>query len=148
MGTTDFLHLFPWIPDPMLCQQHWWLARSSFLIIFFFLELLPQKSPVAFPFWYVLKSWPWVFLFSRFQVPTFLDSAFGNLFLCYFFSSELIPSCWVESFPTISLHGSSFLDSLRYQPLIHGLLVLKPSDSFLHHWMADRDTSILVPCVS
>ena len=35
------------------------------------------------------------------------------------------------------------MGSPRYQPLIHELLVLKLSNSFLHHWVADKDVYVL-----
>ena len=50
---------------------------------------------------------------------------------------------WADSFLSgwkiLSLipSWSIFLDSLRFQTSIHELLVLKSSDPFLHHWVAD-----------
>ena len=54
-GTTDSLPLLPWVPEPLLCQQLWWLVPSLFLIVFFFLCFFPQKPLAAFPFWGVPK---------------------------------------------------------------------------------------------
>ena len=131
----------------MLCQQHWWLVPSLFLIIFFFWCFFPESLLLAFHSGMSLESWLLVPLPSRLLNLTFSDSAFGCLSRCHF------PK-WADSFlPGWKLpsHFSSwflFLGSPRYQPLVHELLVSKPSDSFLHHWVADRDISILIPCVS
>ena len=131
----------------MLCQQHWWLVSSTFLIIFFFWCFSLESLYLAFRSGVSLDSWLLVLLPSRLLNLTFSNSAFGCLSLCHFLK-------WADSFlpgwklPSHSPSWFLFLGSPRYQPLIHELLVPKPFDSFLHHWVADRDISILVPYVS
>ena len=123
------------------------LVAGPFLIShnFLLLVLLPQKSLADFPFRGALKSWPLVLLPSRSL--TFFRFSFWLPFLLSFFPSKPIPSCQVESLPSYCPSWFFFLGSLRYQPLVHELLVSKLSSSFLHHWVADRDVSVLIPCV-
>ena len=129
----------------MLCQQHWWLVPSLFLIIFSFWCFFPKSLLLTFHSGVPLKSWPLVLLPSRSL--TFFRFSFWLPFLLSFFPSKPIPSCQVESLPSYCPSWFFFLGSLRYQPLVHELLVSKLSSSFLHHWVADRDVSVLVPCV-
>ena len=131
----------------MLCQQHRWLDSSSFLIIFFFWCFFPKSFLLTFRSGVTLESWPLVLLLSRLLNPTFSKSAFGCLFLCHFSQVSWFLPARLKVFPT-TLSWFSFLGSPRYQPLVHKLLVHKSSDSFLHHWVADRDIFVLVPCVS
>ena len=78
---------------------------------------------------------------------TFFSLSFWLPFLLSFFPSELIHSCQVKSRPSYFPSWFFILGSSRYQPITHELLVSKLSSSFLHHWVADRDVSVLVPCV-
>ena len=135
-GTTDSPHLLSWVPEPMLCQQHWWLVPSLFLIIFSFWCFFPKSLLLTFHFGVSLKSWLLVLLPSRSLI--FFRLSFWLPFLLSFFPSELILSCQVESLSNY----------LRYRPLAHELLASKLSGSFLHHWVVDRDVPVLIPCVS
>ena len=65
-----------------------------------------------------------------------------------FFPSELILSCHVESFPSTFLHGSSFWVPRGTSSLFMNCWFLSLLIHFLHNWVADRDISTLVSCVS
>ena len=132
----------------MLSQQLWWLVSSLFLIIFFFWYFFPKSLLLTFRSKVSLEGWPLISLPSRLLNLTFSDSAFGCLSFCHFSRVSWFHPCQLESFLSYFLSWFFFLDSSRYQPLVHELLVSKPSDSFLHHWVADRDISILIPFVS
>ena len=130
----------------MLCQQHWWLVPSLFLIIFSFWCFFPKSLLLTFHSVVSLKSWLLVLLPLR--PLTFFRLSFWLPFLLSFFPSKLILFCQVESLPSYFPSWFFFLGSLRYQPLAHELLISKIFGSFLHHWVANRDVPILVPCVS
>ena len=126
------------------------LVAGLFLIVHYFLLLrFPlQKTPTDF---LVLGCPKWLtFGLSFFKTSRFhlFRLNFWLPFLLSFFPSELIPSCQIESLPSCFPSWFFILGSSRYQPLAHELLFSKLSGSFLHHWMADRNVSILVPCVS
>ena len=54
--TTNSLHLLPWVPEPMLCQQHWWLDPSLFSHYFPLLRFPSKKSLAYIPFLGVLGA--------------------------------------------------------------------------------------------
>ena len=89
-GTTDSPHL------PVLGTKtnvvSATLVASPFLIFhnFLLLVFLPQKPPVDFPFWGVLKEL--TFGPSSFKAFTLFRLRFWLPFLLSFFPSELIPS--------------------------------------------------------
>ena len=129
----------------MLCQQHWWLVPSLFLIIFSFCCFLPKSLLLTFHSGVPLKSWP----FGPFS---FKISHLFQTQLLVAFPFVIFPK-WADSFlpgwKSSSYFPSwfFFLGSPRYQLFVHELLVSKLSGSFLHHWVADRDVSVLIPCV-
>ena len=116
-GTTDSLPLLPWVPEPMLCQQLWWLVPSLFLIIFFFWCFFPKSLLPTFHFGVSLESWPLISLPLRVLHLTFSDSAFFPFF--HFSLVSRFPLCQVESFPNHFPSWFFFLSSLKYQPFIH-----------------------------
>ena len=116
-GTTDSLPLLPWVPEPMLCQQLWWLVPSLFLIIFFFWCFFPKSLLSTFHFRVSLESWPLISLPLRVLHLTFSDSAFFPF--CHFSLVSRFPLCQVESFPNHFPSWFFFLSSLKYQPFIH-----------------------------
>ena len=142
--TIDSSHLLSWVPEPMLCQQLRWLIPSLLLIIFFFWCFFSKNLLLTFRSGVSLESWPLISLPSRLQNLTFFRLCFLDVFPFVIFPkwANSIPAR-LKVFPATSFHGSSFLDSLRYQPLVHELLVPKHSGSFLHHWVADKDIFVL-----
>ena len=79
-----------------------------------------------------------------------LDSTFSDPYfsLLSFFSSELIPFYQAEKSPSTFLHGSSSWVPRDNRPLLMSCWFLSLLIPFLHHWMADRDIFVMVPCVS
>ena len=127
----------------MLSQQLWWLVSSLFLIIFFFWYFFPKSLLLTFRSKVSLEGWPLISLPSRLLNLTFSDSAFGCLSFCHFSRVSWFHPCQLESFLSYFLSWFFFLDSSRYQPLVHELLVSKLSGSFLHHVVADKDVFVL-----
>ena len=86
------------------------LVAGPFLIPHYFLLLgfLPQKPLVNFSFWGVPKELTFGSSSFKSSKPHLFRLSFWLPFPLSFFPSELIHSCQVESFPAISLHGSSF----------------------------------------
>ena len=126
------------------------LVASLFLISHYFLLLgsLLQKPPADFPFLEVLKGWFFVLSFSK--VSRF---HFFQTHLLAAFPFVIFPR-WADSFsirpkdrkspPFLVLHGFPEVPRLLFISYwFLGLLT-----SFLHHWVANKDTSVLVPCVS
>ena len=116
-------------PGYQLCQQHWWLVPSLFLIIFSFWCFFLKSLLLTFHFGVSLNSWPLALLPSR--PLTFFRLSFWLPFLLSFVLSELIPSCWVDSLPNYFPSWFFILGSPRYQPLVHELLVSKLSSSLI-----------------
>ena len=111
-GTTDSPHLLSWVPEPMLCQQPWWLIPFLFLIIFSFWCLFPKSLQLTFHFRVSLKSWPLVLLPSRsltpFQtqllaaLPLVIFPKWADSFLLGWKSSQLLPFVVLHSgFPEV-----------------------------------------------
>ena len=108
--TTNSPHLLPWVLEPMLCQQLWWLVPSLFLIVFFFWCFFPKSLLLTFRSGVSLKSWPLISLLSRLLNLTFSNSTFWLPFLLSFVPSEPIPS----------LPGWKFSQLLPFMILISG----------------------------
>ena len=68
----------------MLCQQHWWLVPSLFLIIFFFWGSFFKRPLANFLVLGVLKGWLLFFPSPRLLDSTFLDPPFGFFPFCHF----------------------------------------------------------------
>ena len=142
-GTVDSPILFLWVPKPMSCQSLRWLVPSFFLIVFFFWCLYPKNFSLTFLSGVSLESWLLISLPSRLLHLTFSDSTFWLPFVLSFFSSELIPF----------LLGWKFSQLLPFMVLLSGFLEVptlcswivspKLSDSFLHHWVADKEVFVL-----
>ena len=140
-GTIDSPPLLPWVPEPMLCQQFWWLVPSLFLIIFSFCCFFPKSLLLTFHSRVSLESWPLISLPSRRLHLTFLDSTFFPFVIFLEWANSI--SARLKVFPSYFPSWFFFLGSSRYQPFVHELLVPKLSNSFLHHWVADKDVSVL-----
>ena len=89
----------------MLCQQHWWLVPSLFLIISFYWCFFPKSLLLPFRSGMSQRA---NLRFSPFKVSNFhlFQLNFWLLFALSLFPSKMIPSCQVKSFPTTSHHGS------------------------------------------
>ena len=111
-ATTNSPPLLPLVPEPMLCQQLWWLVPSLFLIIVFFWCFFPKSLLLTFRSRVSLESWPLISLPSRLLNLTFSDLAFWLPFLLSFFLSESIPS----------LPDWKFSQLLPFIVLLYGLL--------------------------
>ena len=109
-GTIDSPPLLPWVPEPILCQQLWWLVPSLFLIVFFFRCFFPKSLLLTFRSKVSLESWPLICLPSRLLHLKFSNSAFWLPFLLSFFPSELISS----------LPGWNFIQLLLFVVLFSG----------------------------
>ena len=90
----------------MLCQQHWLLVPSLFLIIFSFWCFFPKSLLLTFHSGVPLKSWPLVLLPSRSL--TFFKFNFWLPFLLSFFPMSWFLLARLKVFPATSFHGSSF----------------------------------------
>ena len=105
------------------------IPHSSFLIIFFFLGFLLQKPLADFPVLGDPRRLTFVFSFSKALGSIFSDPPFGFFLFVIFpkWANSFLPG-W--KFPSHLPSWFSFLCSPRYQPLVHELLVSKPSDPF------------------
>ena len=125
----------------MLCQQLWWLVPSLFLIIFFFWCFFPKSLLLTFHSGLSLESWPLIYLPSRLLHLIFSDLAFWLPFLLSFFPSELIPSLPGWKFSQL-LPLRVLLSEFPEVPALCSWIV-SLSNSFLHHWVADKGVSVL-----
>ena len=115
-----------------------------FLIVFFFWCIFLKNFLLTFLSGVSLESWLLISLSSRLLHLIFSDSAFFNyLFFLSFFLSELIPS----------LPGWKFSQLLPFVVLLSRFpevptscsWIVSPKlfESFLHHWVANKDVSVL-----
>ena len=141
-GYHWFVHLLPWVPETLVGWSFPYFSLfSSFGVSFLkascWLSALRCPKELTFG----LSS----FKASRSH---FFRLNFWLSFPLSFFPSELIPSCHVESFPSTFLHGSSFWVPRGTGSLFMNCWFLSLLIHFLHHWVADRDISTLISCVS
>ena len=127
------------------------LVADPFLILYYFflLRFLLQKPLVDIPILEGSRRLTFVLSFSkasRFHL--FPDPPFGRFLFCHFFLSELIPFCQTKRSPTIFLYGSSSWVPWDTRPLLMSCWFPSLLIPFLHHWVADRDSSLLVLYVS
>ena len=133
----------------MLCQQHWWLVPSSFLIPHYFLLLrfLLQKPLADFPVLGGPRRLTFGLSFSKAFRFHFFRSTFWLLSLLSFFPSKLISFCHAERPPATFLGGFSSWVPLSTRPLLIGCSFPNLLIPFLHYWVANRDIFVLVSCV-
>ena len=84
--TIDFLHLLPWVPEQMLCQQHWWLIPFLFSHYILLLKFPLKKSSADLPLFFeggVLRADFQSFLPKAFRCH-FSDPPFGCFIFCHF----------------------------------------------------------------
>ena len=103
-GITDSLHLLPWVSEPMLCKQHWWLAPSLFSHYFPLWDFLPKSPLLTIPFWEVLGV-DFQFPFSKTSRFYFSDPPFGLLHVLAFSLNGKIPLCQAERSLATFFHG-------------------------------------------
>ena len=132
----------------MLCQQHWWLVPSLFLIIFFFWGSFFKRPFVDFLVLGGPRRLAFVLSFSKAFRFHFFRPTFWLLSLLSFFPGKLIPFCQVESFPATFFHSSSFWVPRGTSPLFMNCWFPSLLIPFLHHYVVDRDVSVLLLCVS
>ena len=132
----------------MLCQQHWWLALPHSSLFSSFEVYSSKASSWLSRSKGVLEGWPLFFPSSRFLDSIFSDPPFSCFPFCHFsqvswFLSVRLkdpqpPSFMVlpPGFPEVPNPYSRVVGSQAFWSL------------FLHHWVADKDIPILVPCVS
>ena len=123
---------------------------GPFLILHYFILLIfsLRKTPTDLP----IQGYPRGLTFGLSSFNTFkfylFRPNFWLLFLLLFFPSELILSCQDERSLATFPYGSSSWVPRGTGPLLMGCWFLSLMTPFLHNWVADRDISILVPCVS
>ena len=114
-GIIDIPPLLPWVPEPMLCQQLWWLVPSLFLTVFFFWCFFPKSLLLTFHYGVSLESWPLISLSSRRLNLTFFRFSFLAAFrFCHFSRVSRFHPCQFESFSSYFPSLFFFLGSPRY----------------------------------
>ena len=126
------------------------LVAGSFLILHYFplLRFSLQKTPIDFPVLGGPKGLTFGLFLSKASRLHFSKPSFGCFSPLSFSPSGLIPSCQAERFSATFLHGSSSWVPRGTRPLLMSCWFLSLLIPFLHHWVADRDISVLVLCVS
>ena len=126
------------------------LVVGSFLILHYFpfLRFSLQKSLVDFPVLGGLEGWPLIFPFPGLLDSTFSDPPFNCFPFCHFSQVS-----WFLSVRLKDPQPPSFMVLLPGFPEVpdpYSWVVGSQAfwSLFLHHWVADKDISILVPCVS
>ena len=126
------------------------LVTGPFLIFHYFLLLRFPLQKFLLTFLFLGCPRGLTFGLSSFKASRFhiFRPTFWLLFPLSFFPSELIPSTRLKDSQPHSL--MVFLPELPKVPgpLLLSCWFLSLLTPFLHHWVADRDLSILVSCVS
>ena len=126
------------------------MMACPFLILHYslLLRFLLQKSLSNFPVLGGPRRLTFVLSFSKASRFHFFIPTFWLLSLLSFFWIELIPFCQAERSQATFLHDSSSWVSWGTRPLVMSCWFPNPLTPFLHHWVAYRNISILIPCVS